>query len=123
MSRSDCLFAKEDLCFLTLRGHLIKLSELPGWLFRENHVIHVCRSAKSFRMPEPCFKLAQYPTRSSFGRFDSLVQSECRVLEEDVMYSGKSLIGENADVLITFFHGPHSQSLIHKEEDQLKKHA
>ena len=27
----------------TLRGHLIKLSELPGWHFREDYVVHVCR--------------------------------------------------------------------------------
>jgi len=107
----------------TLRGHLIKLSELPGWHFREDYVIHVCRNAKSLRTPEPRFKPAQYPIRSSFGRFDSLVQSEWRVLEEDEMYSGKSLIGDVADVLITFFRGPHSQLLIHKEKDRLKKHA
>lgn len=106
-----------------LRGHLMKLSELPGWHFRENFVIHVCRNAKSFKTPEPRFKPAQFPIRSSYGRFDSLVQSEWRVLEESVAYSGKSMIGDTADVLVTFFHGSQPQLLIHKEEDQLRKHA
>lgn len=94
----------------TLRGHLIKFSEMPGWRFREGTVIHVCRNAKSFRTPEPRFKPAQFPARSSYGRFDSLVQSEWRVLEENFQRSGKSLIGDTADVLIAMFRGPHMPS-------------
>ena len=106
-----------------LSDDALRLSELPGWHFRENFVIHVCRNAKSFKTPEPRFKPAQFPIRSSYGRFDSLVQSEWRVLEESVAYSGKSMIGDTADVLVTFFHGSQPQLLIHKEEDQLRKHA
>jgi hypothetical protein len=86
-----------------LKGHLIKLSEMPGWHLREGIVIHVCRSAKSLRTPEPRFKSENFPIRSSYGRFDSTIQSEWRVIDQDVRYSGKDLIGDCADVLITFF--------------------
>ena len=107
-----------------LRGHLIKLSEMPGWHLREGLVIHVCRSAKSFRTPEPRFKAKGFPIRSSFGRFDSTIQSEWRMLESDHRYAGKGMIGDCADVLITIFsQDTGAPSLIHKEDDQLRKHA
>ena len=86
-----------------LKGHLIKLSEMPGWHLREGVVIHVCRSAKSLRTPAPRFEEKAFPFRSSYGRFDSTLQSEWRVLDQDVRYEGKDLIGDCADVLITFF--------------------
>ena len=85
-----------------LKGHLIKLSEMPGWHLREGIVIHVCRGAKSLRTPEPRFKSEIYPLRSSYGRLDSTIQSEWRVLDQDVRYSGKDLNRDCADVLVPF---------------------
>ena len=66
-------------------------------------MIHGSRSAKYLRAPEPRFKSENFPLCSSNGRFDSTIQPGWPVLDPDVWYNGKDLMGDCADVLVTFF--------------------
>lgn len=91
-------------------GYLMKLGETSGWHFKDGIPVQVARNARSFRLPNPRFDALQYPKRSSYGRFDfNDGRCEWRKLEDHVQYDllqvKQGLIGDEASVLVTFFHG------------------
>ena len=112
-----------------LLKRLPKLAETPGWHFQDGIVIHVARNAKAFRSPKARYDPKEFSLRSSYGRFDRANGcSEWRVLEENVDFlnlqaSSTGLIGQHADVLVTFFQKPtespsHANKRIGSTEDE-----
>lgn len=98
-------------------SHLMTLSDEAGWYDRDGVGINVSRHARSYRTPQPRFDPAEFPIRSTYARFDHPNgQSEWRQLEHKVSYgdlrNSHGLIGDTADILITFFHG--DPSMINK---------
>ena len=92
-----------------LLPHLTGLSDKRGWHFQAGVGIQVAVQAKSFRTPAPRFSVAQFPFRSSFGRFEhSTGQCEWRRLEACVKLADQpnqhAMIGCTVPVLITLFH-------------------
>ena len=92
-----------------LASRLTKLADSPGWHREGDVVAHVARNARAFRTPRPRYDPKEYDLRSTFGRFDrSDGCIEWRELENLVTYQdgsrqGTGLIGQTANVLITFF--------------------
>ena len=89
-------------------GHLIGLSDRPGWHDKGSYKVHVAKDAKSFRTPEPRFPAAKFPVRSSYGQFiDENGHAEWKCLEDEVSYVGlpnrHEAIGDMASILITIF--------------------
>ena len=95
-----------------------------AWLARgecDDLAVHVAKHARSFRVPEPRFDSDRYPLRSSYGRFDrSSGQVEWRRLEEKVAMKDlvlkQGLIGNTANVLVSFFHSHDGPSSANKKE-------
>lgn len=111
MSSSDPLF-----------GFLLKLGELSGWHIKDGVPIQVARNARSYRLPMPRFDPLAYPSRSTFRRFDHADgRSEWRRLEDHVQYGDlplrQGLIGDQAAVLVTFFHA----ATVNKERESAEK--
>ena len=94
-----------------LMKRLMVLADVPGWHMQEDVVIHVARGARSYRSCKPRHDPAEFSIRSTYGRFDRNGCGEWRQLEKEVEYSklpqsGVGLIGQQADVLVTFFRMP-----------------
>ena len=102
--------------------HLLRLGEQPGWHKESDDLaVHVAKHARSFRIPEPRFDSDRFPLRSSYGRFDrSSGQVEWRRLEEKVAMKDlglkQGLIGDTANVLVSFFHSHDGPSSANKKD-------
>ena len=99
-------------------SHLMTLGDEAGWYDRDGVALNVSRHARSYRTPQPRFDPAEFPIRSTYARFDHPNgQSEWRQLEHKITYgelkNSHGLIGDTADILITFFHC--DPSMINKE--------
>ena len=99
-------------------GHVMKLSTQPGWhRISEDLAVHVCSNARSFRSPEPRFKVDSLPYRFTFACLEGAHALTWRSLEEGIdMRDLKNLrasLGTCASKLISCF-STHP-SLIHKE--------
>lgn len=101
---------------------MLRLGEQPGWHKESDDLaVHVAKHARSFRIPEPRFDSDRYPLRSSYGRFDrSSGQVEWRRLEEKVTMKDlvvkQGLIGDTANVLVSFFHSHDGPSSANKKD-------
>jgi len=89
--------------------YLQSLCEKRGWHMQNGVGIQVAHNAKSFRSPEPRFSPAEFPLRSSFGRFiHADGQIEWRRIEAGTDYGKLSnqhaLIGMTVPTLITIYH-------------------
>ena len=95
-------------------GHLLILSEQPGWHTFDDFGVHVAKDAKSYKSPKPRFDPVQFPRRSSYGRFtDGEGRAFWRKLEDRVelasLKSFQALLGDRADILISCFLGDSNQ--------------
>ena len=89
-------------------GHLIGLSDQPGWHDKGMYKVHVARNAKSYRTPEPRFQASKFPIRSTYAKFiDSNGHGEWRQLESQKPYTGlpnrHEAIGDVASILVTAY--------------------
>ena len=89
-------------------GHLLTLSDQPGWHSFADFGVHVAKNARSFRSPKPRFDVVQFPRRSTYGRLmDHEGRAEWKLLEDKVkvadLKNSQALIGNTAGVLITCF--------------------
>ena len=90
-------------------AHLCGLCEKRGWHFVSGIGIQVACAARSFRTPELRFSLAEYPLRTTYGRFElSQTEHVWQLLEfaavVSVLPNQHGLIGCTVPVLITLFH-------------------
>ena len=79
--------------------HLHGLAERRGWHYVSGIGVQVACAAKSYRTPEPRFSIAEFPLRTTYGRFS---------------IGSHALIGCTVPVLLTLFHKdpelmPHQQ--------------
>lgn len=96
--------------------HLHGLCEKRGWHYLSGIGVQVACAAKSFRTPEPRFSIAEFPLRTTYGRFDvSQTQKVWQKLENAVIMSDlpnpHALIGRTVPVLISLFHKDPEPSL------------
>eukprot|EP00913_Durusdinium_trenchii_P032167 g30120.t1 len=69
-------------------GHVMKLSKQAGWhRVSDDLAIHVCLNARSYRTPEPRFKQAELPFRTTFACFEGAHALQWRRLEDGVKMS------------------------------------
>ncbi|OLQ04968.1 Uncharacterized protein K02A2.6 [Symbiodinium microadriaticum] len=105
-----------------LLGFLLKFAEDRGWHHQGSMGVNVSHGAKSFRTPEPRFSSAEFPLRTTFGRYE-LPSGELawRVLERKNRYleeaNQHSLLPLPAPVLVTFFSRDNIPSGFDPEED------
>ena len=89
-------------------GHVMKLSKQAGWhRVSDDLAIHVCLNARSYRTPEPRFKQAELPFRTTFACFEGAHALQWRRLEDGVKMSElrnvRGPLGLHAAVLVTCF--------------------
>ena len=89
--------------------HLHGLAERRGWHYVSGVGVQVACAAKSYRTPEPRFSIAEFPLRTTYGRFNiGQTEQVWQKLESAAVMSDlqnqHALIGCTVPVLLTLFH-------------------
>jgi hypothetical protein len=89
--------------------HLHGLAERRGWHYVSSVGVQVACAAKSYRTPEPRFSIAEFPLRTTYGRFNiGQTEQVWQKLESAAAMSDlqnqHALIGCTVPVLLTLFH-------------------
>ena len=105
--------------------HLNGLCDRRGWHYVSGIGVQVACAAKSFRTPEPRFSIAEYPLRTTYGRFEiSQTERIWRVLEKSARMSElanqHALFGRSVPVLISCFHKGPLPSIEQENERDVK---